>query len=239
MTAALDEMNVRRIIRLENENRRLQMRAERSELLLAQSTHRLRNTLSVVQFLAIQTARHAAPETFSVAFDERLQALARSHDLLALGQFAGTELRDIIEQTLAPYQGSCGGITLEGPSVMLKPDGIVTICLAFQELATNAVKYGGLSTPDGCIDVAWSTRQTDRGVQTVDVVWLERLGPPVTPPRHRGFGLRLLEAGLAHEFGGTIVLDFAPTGLDCRISLPSVSKLIDPERDGAHEWPRR
>jgi two-component sensor histidine kinase len=92
--------------------------------------------------------------------------------------------------------------------------------LALHELATNAVKYGALSAPEGRVEVSWTLRQTGKGKRLVEIDWRERDGPPVTPPKRQGFGSRLLERGLAQRVGGTVKLDFRPAGLECRICLP-------------------
>lgn len=97
---------------------------------------------------------------------------------------------------------------------------MVTLNLAFDELATNAAEYGALSVSDGCVERSWSLRQSADAVPLVETAWRERGGPPVRRPERRGFGSRLLERGLTQEFGGTVRLDFAPAGLECDICLP-------------------
>ena len=88
--------------------------------------------------------------------------------------------------------------------------------MALHELATNAVKYGALSVPEGRVDIAWS----DDGDTRFRLVWIESGGPLVTPPTRRGFGVRMIERALASDLGGTVVIDFATEGLVCTIDAP-------------------
>jgi len=127
-------------------------------------------------------------------------------------------LRDVVDGALAAYAGEPGRIRIEGKSVMLAANLVVTVSLAFHELATNAAKYGALSVPGGSVDVAWTVAPATRGARRVEVVWRERGGPPVSPPERRGFGSQLLERGMAP--GVTVWLDYQPKGLECRITLP-------------------
>jgi two-component sensor histidine kinase len=111
-------------------------------------------------------------------------------------------------------------VEASGPAVRLAADIIEMLNLAFHELATNAAKHGALSVPEGRVEVSWTLRRTGKGTRLVEIGWRERGGPPVTPPKRRGFGSRLLERGLAQKVGGTVTLDFRPEGLECRIGLP-------------------
>jgi PAS domain S-box-containing protein len=193
----------------------------RQKLLLDELNHRVKNTLVAVQSMAMQMARSAdSPGRFYEAFRARLLALSHAHDLLTRDAWQGASLRELLRQTLAAYVGSDERrAELSGPEVRLNPNVAVGLAMAFQELATNATKYGALSTPDGRIALSWST-----GVpypDAVEIRWRESGGPAVAQPRHRGFGSRLLERGLAHELRAEVRLDFAPAGLECRIRLPS------------------
>jgi two-component sensor histidine kinase len=88
--------------------------------------------------------------------------------------------------------------------------------MALHELATNAMKYGALSTPEGRVHVAWDLAP-DPGAARLDLTWTERGGPPVKPPTSRGFGSRLIERGLAAELSGSATIDFHTDGVVCRI----------------------
>ena len=194
---------------------------ERRALLLAELNHRVKNTLATVQSVAAQTGRNApTQDAFQKSFEARLKALARSHDLLTRGGWEGALLSEVAEQTLRHYDGVPGRVAVRGPSVRLGPHAVVTLNLAFHELATNAAKYGALSVPGGAVEVTWSPKHARDGSPSIEIKWRERGGPPVHHPKHRGFGSRLLERGLAQEFGGTVRLDFLPEGVECLICLP-------------------
>ncbi|HYH18924.1 MAG TPA: HWE histidine kinase domain-containing protein [Azospirillum sp.] len=190
-------------------------------LLLNELDHRVKNTLSTVQSIARQTLRHAASvEESRDAFDARLSALSKTHNLLTRTRWRGSDLRELLEAELAPYGiGEDARIRLSGPPVQLDAKTTVALGLAVHELATNAAKYGALSPPGGRVAVVWSVGAGDGG-PTLAVDWTESGGPPVPPPRRRGFGSRLIERGLAYDLHGTVRLTFDPGGVRCRMDLP-------------------
>ncbi|KRA66350.1 PAS domain S-box protein [Caulobacter sp. Root655] len=198
---------------------------QRQQLLLDEVDHRAKNTLASVQSIAMQTLRHAEdPSAFNTAFMERIQALGRAHELLTEASWQGAALADVVDRTLkvhAPH-GSGARVALSGPAVRLGPNAAVTLNMAFHELATNAIKYGALSTPGGRVDVEW-TADADAGTITID--WRESGGPKVATPSRRGFGSRLIEQALAREMDGEARLIFRPEGLWCHLRLPLSAKL--------------
>ncbi|WP_241671540.1 sensor histidine kinase [Dankookia rubra] len=196
---------------------------ERRRVQLEEMTHRIKNTLTVVQTVAVQTQRHAAtPDAFRRTFGARLAALARSHDLLMRGGWEGASLREIVERTMDPYiaGNEAERVTIDGLPLLLTPAAALSLNLAFHELATNATKYGALSGSEGEVEIRWTVDRTDHNAAVVDITWRERGGPPVHPPESRGFGSRLVEQALAQEFGAEVRLDFAREGVACRIRLP-------------------
>jgi PAS domain S-box-containing protein len=198
---------------------------ERQRLLLDELNHRVKNTLATVQSIAMQTLRHVQqPSAFNDTFIERIHALARAHELLTEGSWEGASLAEVIERTLKVHviDSDDRRIALSGPPVRLGPNAAVTLNMAFHELATNATKYGALSTPAGRIDVTWTT---DAAAQTITIDWRESGGPDVSVPRHRGFGSRLIETGLSREMDGEVRLVFLPQGLWCHMRLPLSAKL--------------
>jgi PAS domain S-box-containing protein len=205
------------------DNSEVRAKEERRALLLAEMGHRVKNALATVQSVASQTLRRAGvPQQVQSAFTDRLLALARCHDLLLRGNWNGAPLADVVERALSPY-GGADRAQLDGPPVLLPTNAVEILGLGFHELATNAAKHGALSVPDGQVEVRWSLRRTKSSTRLVEIVWREHGGPPVVPPASRGFGSRLLERGLTHDFGGTVKLDFRPEGLECRICLPVAS----------------
>jgi PAS domain S-box-containing protein len=190
---------------------------ERRALLLAELNHRVKNTLAVVQALALQTAR-SAPDlpSFVSAFQARLIALGRAHDLLTQADWRGATAEEVVRTELrGEERADLGGCA--SPAV-LPPVQALALALALHELATNAAKHGALSTPEGRVFVACRTDPAD-GATLIE--WVERGGPTVSgPPVRHGFGLRLLQRGLARQAGMEAELRFEPEGLRCTLRLP-------------------
>ena len=201
---------------------------ERQRLLVDELNHRVKNTLATVQSIAVQTRRVTdTAATFESAFLARLGALARVHDLLSSIAWEGASLADVARQTLAPYLATGDDtrrLTLQGPEVKLGPNAAVTLTMAFHELATNAAKYGALSSHAGRVAVRWSA-DDPLSPTLLQIEWRETGGPPVVRPERRGFGSRFIERGLAREFDGQVDLDFAPEGVCCRMRMPLSHKL--------------
>jgi PAS domain S-box-containing protein len=193
--------------------------AERQQkLLLDELNHRVKNTLATVQAIASQTLRtNAEPAAFREAFESRLIALSATHDLLTATNWRSAALRDVLLLELKPFGPE--RYSLEGPEASLSPTEALTLGLLFHELATNAAKYGALSAPDGRVDVAWGLAPAAEGLR-LELDWIERGGPKVSPPTRRGFGSRLIERSLTGQMRGKALLDFAVDGLRCRILLP-------------------
>ncbi|HEV2561236.1 MAG TPA: HWE histidine kinase domain-containing protein [Rhizomicrobium sp.] len=186
--------------------------------LIDELNHRVKNTLATVQALAAQTIRGAnIPESMRNEFEARLLALSRTHDHLTRTQWASAGLDVILAETLLPYADGRGErIRLDGERVELPPKAALVLAMIFHELATNAAKYGALSTKDGCVDVLWAQPSDDR----LTIHWREKGGPTVSEPKQTGFGLRLLTRGISDELGGEAQLEFASSGVRCRIEVP-------------------
>jgi PAS domain S-box-containing protein len=189
------------------------------ELLIDELNHRVRNMLTVVKSIASQTLRHSSSLTeFGDAFEGRVQALATTHTLLSDNKWQGLALRDILEQQLQ-HASSRAKFDLVGPSVSLKPKPSLALSLVFHELATNAVKYGALAHEGGRIDVSWSLIE-GAGLRMLRLLWREIGGKPVEPPTQNGFGSKLIDINISHEFGGKIERDYRSDGLLVTIDLP-------------------
>jgi two-component sensor histidine kinase len=185
---------------------------ERQGLLLAELSHRVKNTLAVVLGIASRTL--AGDRSLPEARDtlaKRLGALAKTHELLTAAGWRGVSLRALVEGELKPY-GSRATIT--GEDLTLGPKAAQTFALVLHELATNAAKHGALSAPEGRIEIGWEAADGRFRLR-----WRERDGPPVRPPERQGFGRTLLERGVAYELGGEVTLDFRPAGLVCEARL--------------------
>jgi two-component sensor histidine kinase len=190
---------------------------ERQRLLLNELNHRVKNTLAAVQSIAFQTLRSArTPIDFRTAFEARLTALSQTHNLLTERSWKEASLADILEAEMEPHGPDAGRFLLRpGAEVRLSPKAAVALGMAIHELATNAAKYGALSTARGQVEVKWTVKGQDLRLD-----WRERGGPAVTPPERRGFGSRLLEQGLVGELSGEVSMRYEPEGLRCTMVLP-------------------
>lgn len=200
---------------------------ERQRLLLDELNHRVKNTLATVQSISVQTRRTAeSPAAFVAALEGRLAALSGAHDLLTGSSWDGVRLSDVIALTLAPYvtlDGAEPRVTTRGPSLRLDPNAAVTMSMAFHELATNAAKYGALSSEEGSIIIEWGRTASDP--LFIELTWREAGGPLVALPKKRGFGSKLLQQGLAREMNGSVTLEFEPEGVRCIMRFPLSTKL--------------
>ena len=187
------------------------------ELLVNELNHRVKNTLTTVQSFALQTLRNAASLAEGrKAFDARLIALSKAHDVLVRENWEAAELRQIVTEALAAHAEPDGSrLTIDGPDLRMRPTAALAISMALHELATNAIKHGALSNGSGTVDLAWKIENN------FELCWTERGGPAVATPSRRGFGTRLIQQGLPHEFGGADVdLRFASEGVVCVIRAP-------------------
>ncbi|MDK1377480.1 chemotaxis protein CheB [Sinorhizobium sp. 6-70] len=187
----------------------------RRQLLVNELSHRVKNTLAVVQSLARQTMRTSdSQEDFVERFEGRLAALASAHKLLVESEWSGAELGALALSQLEAYSGSDGRrLQLEGEPVTLPPDTATPFGLVLHELATNAAKYGAFATGNGQVKLSWKRRNNNRHLT---ITWEEHGGPPVEPPSEQGFGGVLIEKSLP---GATVHRDFQPDGIVCTIDM--------------------
>jgi PAS domain S-box-containing protein len=202
----------------------------RSRMLIDELNHRVKNTLSTVQSIVWQTLRTTTdPKAIRQSIESRLFALSRSHDLLTREKWESAGLFDIAHDALEPF-GVSGGrtdrIVITGENIRFPPKAALALSIAFNELATNAVKYGALSNAVGSILIGWTMKTAPDGKRLL-LNWTEKGGPHVTPPAHRGFGSRVIERGLAHELEGAVHLDYRPEGLVCTMDIPLPSGARD------------
>lgn len=196
-------------------SREMSRKAEQHRgLLVRELDHRVKNMLATVQALASQTFRSQDRRGDVESFHQRLSALAQTHSILVSEQWRRANIVDTIKAGIDLFDGSNGRISIDGPSLDITPRAALTLSMAVHELCTNAVKYGALSTPEGRVQIAWRVQETD-DLFLFD--WTESGGPLVTPPTRQGFGSRMIERALAAEMSGTAQLDYAPTGLVCRV----------------------
>ncbi|WP_232496013.1 CHASE domain-containing protein [Novosphingobium kaempferiae] len=180
--------------------------------------HRVKNTLANVLSIAALTRRRSRGiDDFTESLTARIRALSATHDLLSQSDWGHAALGDIVRSELAPYmEGNESHVVMAGPAIKLAPNDAMSLGLAIHELATNAAKYGALSTIEGRIHVQWSLISPD----LAEIHWREEGGPPVTEPTKRGFGRDLIEKIVAHELKSEVDLRFEPGGVECRLKVP-------------------
>jgi PAS domain S-box-containing protein len=194
----------------------------RQKILIDELNHRVKNTLATVQSLAMQTMRHAdSLQDFIGKFQARLLAVARAHDLLTRRHWENVPLGALAAEVLAPVTGAVQPrVTIDGPPFDLSPRAALSMTMALSELATNAVKYGALSSENGTLSLRWNLRQEPDDGATLSLEWQEREGPSVTPPTRRGFGARLMERCIEADLRGVFDLVFEPSGVRCHMTIP-------------------
>ncbi len=208
---------------------------QRQDFMMAELDHRVKNNLAAVISLAEQTGRGSTDyKEFLDKFMGRVRAMSRMHSVLARSRWQGADLRTLVTQTLEAFgSGSSGKTSVGGESVMLGPRAAQAMAMALNELATNATKYGALSTAAGTVSVVWTVAQ-EGGERRLSMRWEERGGPAVSMPKRRGFGTQLIEGTIAYELRGTVRTEFPATGVVCTMVVPLVEEIgpvaEEPER---------
>jgi PAS domain S-box-containing protein len=193
---------------------------EQVNLLVREANHRVKNLLGLVQVIARQTAA-GGPEGFVERLTERIKALAANQDLLGRNERRGAYLEDLACAQLAPFLDLIGSrIAVRGPKLCLNAAAAQAIGLALHELATNAGKYGALSTDAGRVDVGWHLDG-----EKFSMNWTEHNGPPVRPPEHLGFGNTVIGSMVTRTVDGDVQLDYAPSGLEWHLACPAANVL--------------
>jgi PAS domain S-box-containing protein len=191
----------------------------RQRLLIDELNHRVKNTLAAVQSISRQSAKRAVSiDDFRDLFEARLIALSQTHNALTRRAWEHAQLAELLQQQLGPYPPE--QVRMDGPELELTPREALALGMVFHELATNAAKYGALSTPGGCVRVSWIVAPRDGGGRRLDFDWTEENGPTVVQPGRRGFGSRLVQGSIVGELGGAAELAFEPSGFRARLSVP-------------------
>jgi two-component sensor histidine kinase len=181
----------------------------------------VKNVLASVAMVAQRTGEGSTSvDEFLRGFDGRVQAMANAHALLSRSRWQGAKLADLVRMELAPWAGR-GNTSVEGPDVLLLPVATQPIAIVLHELATNASKYGALTTPEGRIAVRWSLQRKGDGESVLLVDWIEAGGPAVVSPSQAGYGTGAIRNIVSYELGGEVDLVFDAEGVRCRIELPS------------------
>jgi two-component sensor histidine kinase len=191
---------------------------EGQRLLVSELNHRVKNTLAIVNSIAAQTL-HETAETAQAraAFIARIGALAAAHDVLTRHNWSGAQIGEIAAAVLEPHLDA-GSVRIApgGSDPVLAPQSAVALSIVLHELAANSMKYGALSTPSGAVDFGWEVGRS-RGRPSLTLRWQERGGPPVTAPRHKGFGSRYIERGWAASGDTDVRIDYQANGLVCTL----------------------
>ncbi|PVE24787.1 hypothetical protein DC522_09240 [Microvirga sp. KLBC 81] len=205
-----------------------------AKLLLAELQHRVRNTLGVIRSIARRTAATSAtPEDYAMHLEGRIDAFARVQAAVTRNPLAGVDLEILVADELRAVTAHEGEQvkSISGPAMRLQPKPAETFALAIHELATNAVKYGALSIPEGRIAVTWTIDRSGDEPRLV-FQWIEtRVRLSSDKSRRRGFGTELIERTLGYELGSEAELDFTPHGLHCTITLPLDDHLFILDRE--------
>jgi PAS domain S-box-containing protein len=202
---------------------------QQQRLLVREMDHRIKNLFALAGGVVTLSARSATTaEELSSAVRNRLMALAQAHALtLPVTSEGGrrieqsTTLHVLIQTILSPYEGRTDGhrarVTISGPDIQLAGSLVTTFALLLHEFATNAAKYGALSTPSGEIVIACS-----EGDGQFALTWQERGGPHIdshSNPDSEGFGTVLARSTVKDQLQGEISRDWEPEGLTIRLSV--------------------
>jgi two-component sensor histidine kinase len=191
-----------------------------AHLLTREVNHRAKNLLNLVGAMARQTAAKNQ-EDFVERFSERIQALSASQDLLVRSEWKGVDIEDLVRSQLALFASLIDSrIAVRGPKLRLKAESAQAIGLALHELATNAGKYGALSTNTGRIDIWWQA-----AADMFAMSWTEDDGPPVVAPTRRGFGSTVINTMVKYSLGGKVATNYARSGLMWQLTCPAANAL--------------
>lgn len=190
---------------------------ERLQLMVNELNHRVKNTLATIQSIGAHTFASAAPE-LRKSFDDRLVALAATHDILTKESWAAASLRQVV--TTAVAHSDEKRVIVTGEDVPIEPRTAPGLSMTLHELCTNAVKYGALSKPGGMVHISWETVRTSGTPPQLVLDWREDGGPAVVEPERKNFGYKLITRVMAAERGASVEHRFAPAGVTCRISFP-------------------
>ncbi|TFF21995.1 hybrid sensor histidine kinase/response regulator [Jiella endophytica] len=207
------------LLRFNEESERQQQRAtQNQELLIAELNHRVRNILSLMRALVVQSRAGAkTADEFAAIIGGRIQALARAHDQITNDHYQPQSLGSIIQTEIEAYIGhKVSRVRLDGPPILVEARAFSTLALVFHEMVTNSAKYGALSDSRGRIEVSWRIDENE----CCEILWRESDGPPVQSPTRRGFGSTIIERSIPHDLGGEVTVDYHLAGVRARFLLP-------------------
>lgn len=191
---------------------------QRRRVLNAELNHRVKNILSLVKSIALQTGANAASVAdYAQTLEGRLRALASAHDQSLDGKNGGS-LADLLETEVNFYGDATGRVTLEGPPIHLDQRAFGVVAMVFHEMMTNAAKYGALSVPEGRLTIRWKLQASG----DCKIFWSETEGPSVTWPSQTGFGSKLIRNSFEYDLRGKARIEYHRDGLQAQFSVPSM-----------------
>lgn len=206
----------------------------RQRMLNEELNHRVKNILSIIKSVVsrpVDDGRSLAD--YAGALEGRIGALAVAHDQVVRGDGGGL-ISTLLEAELLPYGGGTDRVALAGPPLWVDARAFSVLALVLHELSTNAAKYGALSVPSGRLVVEWHLDEHG----DCRLLWRERGGPRVAPPKRAGFGSALIERSVAYDLGGASSVAFPPEGVEARLALPA-RHLAQPLAEAPPLRPRR
>jgi PAS domain S-box-containing protein len=203
---------------------------QRQALLTREVDHRARNALAVTQSI-VRLTKATNVKAYVAAVEGRIGALSRAHTLLSESRWQGADLVKLVDEELSPYRTSLDKVVADGPHVSLRPVTAQILALVLHELATNAAKYGALSSAAGRIELAWEV-----AAGALNLRWSEIGGPQARAPEQQGFGTKIIAASVASQLGGEAQFDWRPEGLRCTLAVPIHEKVrhADPAAVSGH-----
>ncbi len=202
----------------------------RFRLLNRELIHRSKNMLTVVSAIVSQTMRGPqSKEECGKILLQRINALGEVQSLLAGPTPDSAEIRAVIEAALKPFRGEHARFVLDGPNLSLYSKKAQSLVLAINELATNAIKYGALSSRTGSVSITWKGGRISSN-DPFSLSWVEFGGPPVEPPPRKGFGTLIIEEAVAREFDGSAETQYLHDGLRYELRT-TMARLEDNEAD--------
>ncbi len=194
---------------------------DHQRLLIAELSHRVKNTLATVLSIARQTIRGSETlQDFEHLFMGRVVALSEAHGLLFRTNWDAAPMSDVADRVFRPLGPAVQArVHRDGPAIRLNPRTTLSLSLVLHELAVNATHFGALSTEAGRLDLSWRLIEENRSARVI-VEWREQGGPTVSTPARRGFGLKLLERSMSYELSGSSETRFDPQGFWCRLEFP-------------------
>jgi PAS domain S-box-containing protein len=194
---------------------------EQQRTLLAELDHRVKNALATVSAVVSQTQHESrSVADFVAALDGRIRSMATTHELLSSRRWQGLSLSELVRRELAPY-ATCDNTEIDGPGIFLKPEAGQAMAMVLHELATNAAKYGALSTKSGRVSIRWNRQLNGHPRSHLVFECQEIGGPHVVALGKSSYGTSTIRELIPYEFGGTVDLVPAPEGVRCRLVLPA------------------